>query len=78
MDDEEHMKVVPPDLFVRLRQEMAASRITKLIYSSNETRLPTRSDSTALQGTFYMNLEAERLKEEQGMLDGVNQGAYCY
>ena len=68
MDDQEHLKVVPPNLFVRLRQEMAASRITKLLYSANS------DDTTSAQKLFYMNLEAGRLQEEQGSLDGVNKG----
>lgn len=67
MDDQEHLKVVPPNLFVRLRQEMAASRITKLLYSANS------DDTTSAQKLFYMNLEAGRLQEEQGSLDGVNK-----
>ncbi|KAF2002140.1 hypothetical protein P154DRAFT_151660 [Amniculicola lignicola CBS 123094] len=66
-DDEAHMKIIPPNLFIRLRQEMAASRINKLLYSSNSQRF---SDSAA---TTYMNLEADRLKEEQGSLDGVDK-----
>jgi transcriptional regulatory protein LEU3 len=68
MDDEEHMRVIPPDLFVRLRQEMAASRINKLLYSTNSHRF---SEGAA---TTYMQLEADRLKEERGALDGVNKG----
>ena len=68
MDDEDHMRIIPPDLFVRLRQEMAASRINKLLYSSNSYRF---SESSA---TTYMNLEADRLKEERGVLDGVDNG----
>jgi hypothetical protein len=68
VDDEDHMRIIPPDLFVRLRQEMAASRINKLLYSSNSYRF---SESSA---TTYMNLEADRLKEERGVLDGVDNG----
>ncbi|KAJ4299863.1 hypothetical protein N0V90_005109 [Kalmusia sp. IMI 367209] len=68
MDDEEHLRTMPPDLFVRLRQEMAASRINKLLYSMNNHRF---SDSAA---TTYMNLEADRLREERGAFDGVNKG----
>ncbi|ORY06882.1 hypothetical protein BCR34DRAFT_489775 [Clohesyomyces aquaticus] len=67
MDDEDHMKIMSPDLFIRLRQEMAASRINKLLYSSNSHRF---SDSA---GPTYMNLEASRLKEERGLLDGVDR-----
>ncbi|KAF2465354.1 uncharacterized protein BDR25DRAFT_396328 [Lindgomyces ingoldianus] len=67
MDDEDHMKIIPPNLFVRLRQEMAASRINKLLYSSNSDRFSNNS------GTTYMNLEADRLKEERGLLDGVDR-----
>ncbi|KAF2786114.1 Zn(II)2Cys6 transcriptional activator [Melanomma pulvis-pyrius CBS 109.77] len=66
VDDEDHMRIIPPNLFVRLRQEMAASRINKLLYSANSHRF---SDSSA---TTYMNLEADRLKEERGVLDGVD------
>ena len=76
MDDEEHMKVVPPNLFVRLRQEMAASRITKLLYSANDDPSNNTSATTA-QKVFYMNLEAKRLQEEQGTLDGVDKGKFA-
>ncbi|KAF2197080.1 hypothetical protein GQ43DRAFT_223739 [Delitschia confertaspora ATCC 74209] len=75
MDDEEHMKVVPPNLFVRLRQEMAASRITKLLYSdtSEDRNDPVENGSASAQKLFYMNLEAGRLQEEQGSMDGVDK-----
>ena len=62
------MTIIPPTLFVRLRQEMAASRINKLLYSANSQRFSDNSAAT------YMNLEADRLKEERGALDGVNSG----
>jgi transcriptional regulatory protein LEU3 len=68
MDDEDHMRMMPPTLFVRLRQEMAASRINKLLYSANSHRF---ADNAA---TTYMTLEADRLKEERGSLDGVDNG----
>lgn len=68
MDDEEHLRTMPPDLFVRLRQEMAASRINKLLYSMNSSKF---SEGAA---TTYMNLEADRLREERGAFDGVNKG----
>ncbi|KAF2013877.1 hypothetical protein BU24DRAFT_442780 [Aaosphaeria arxii CBS 175.79] len=68
MDDEEHMRIIPPDLFVRLRQEMAASRINRLLYSATSHRFSEGAAAT------YMNLEADRLKEERGVLDGVNKG----
>ena len=45
---------------------MAASRINKLLYSSASYRF---SDTAA---ATYMNLEAERLKEERTLLDGLN------
>lgn len=64
------MRIITPDLFVRLRQEMAASRINKLLYSATSNRF---ADSAA---ATYMNLEAGRLKEERGILDGVNQCKY--
>lgn len=67
MDDEDHMRIIPPNLFVRLRQEMAASRINKLLYASTSHRF---ADSAA---ATYMSLEADRLKEEQGLLDGVDK-----
>jgi len=70
MDDEEHMRIIPPDLFVRLRQEMAASRINRLLYSTNRLRFSEGA------GTTYMHLEADRLKEERGALDGVNKGEF--
>jgi len=69
MDDEEHMRTIPPDLSVRLRQEMAASRINKLLYSANNYRFSEGAAAT------YMNLEAERLREERGLFDGVNKGS---
>lgn len=67
MDDDEHMKIIPPNLFVRLRQEMAASRINKLLYASSSQKF---ADSAA---ATYMNLENTRLKEERGLLDGVDK-----
>jgi transcriptional regulatory protein LEU3 len=72
-DSEEDMRIIPPTIFVRLRQEMAASRINKLLYSTNSHRF---ADGAA---TSYMNLEADRLKEERvkqesGSLDGVDSG----
>lgn len=71
VDDEEHMRIIPPTLFVRLRQEMAASRINKLLYSANSQRFAEGA------ATSYMSLEADRLKEERvkeerGSLDGVD------
>lgn len=53
---------------------MAASRINKLLYSANSHRF---ADGAA---TSYMSLEADRLKEERvkeerGSLDGVDNGA---
>ncbi|KAL6704668.1 hypothetical protein ACN47E_007950 [Coniothyrium glycines] len=71
VDDEEHMRIIPPTLFVRLRQEMAASRINKLLYSANSHRFAEGA------ATSYMSLEADRLKEERvkeerGSLDGVD------
>lgn len=71
MDDEEHIRIIPPDLFVRLRQEMAASRINKLLYSTNSHRFSEGSATT------YKHLEADRLKEERGVLDGVNKSKPC-
>ncbi|KAI0578702.1 Zn(II)2Cys6 transcriptional activator [Pyrenophora tritici-repentis] len=71
IDDEEHMRIIPPTLFVRLRQEMAASRINKLLYSVNSHRF---AEGAAIS---YMSLEADRLKEERlkeqsSSLDGVD------
>jgi transcriptional regulatory protein LEU3 len=68
MDDEEHAGTLPSDIFVRLRQEMAASRINRLLYSMNNNRF---SEGAA---TTYMGLEADRLREERGAFDGVNKG----
>jgi transcriptional regulatory protein LEU3 len=73
VDDEEHMRIIPPTLFVRLRQEMAASRINKLLYSTNSSRFAEGA------ATSYMSLEADRLKEERakesgGSLDGIDNG----
>ncbi|KAL5396408.1 hypothetical protein PMIN06_005603 [Paraphaeosphaeria minitans] len=67
MDDEEHAGTLPPDIFVRLRQEMAASRINKLLYSMNNNRFSEEAATT------YMGLEADRLREERGAFDGVNK-----
>jgi transcriptional regulatory protein LEU3 len=61
------MRIITPDLFVRLRQEMAASRINKLLYSTNSNRFEEGA------ATAYMTLEADRLKEDRKSLDGVNQ-----
>ncbi|KAF2731927.1 hypothetical protein EJ04DRAFT_497742 [Polyplosphaeria fusca] len=66
-DDEEHMKIIPPTIYVRLRQEMAASRINKLLYSSN-----LRFSDNAARAT-YTKLEADRLQEERGTMDGVDK-----
>lgn len=66
VDDEDHMRIITPNLFVRLRQEMAASRINKLLYASTSHRFADKAAAT------YMNLEADRLKEERGQLDGVD------
>jgi hypothetical protein len=73
VDDEEHMRIIPPTIFVRLRQEMAASRINKLLYSANSHRFAEGA------ATSYMSLEADRLKEERvheesSSLDGVDSG----
>jgi transcriptional regulatory protein LEU3 len=72
-DSEEDMLIIPPPIYVRLRQEMAASRINKLLYSRNSHRF---ADAAAAS---YMHLEADRLKEERGKhdsrnLDGVDSG----
>jgi hypothetical protein len=67
MDDEDALKIIPPNLFVRLRQEMAASRINKLLYATTTRRFADSAAST------YMDLERERLKEECGLLDGVDK-----
>ena len=64
------MRTIPPTLFVRLRQEMAASRINKLLYSANTHRFAAEAATT------YMTLEADRLKEERGSLDGVDKGTF--
>lgn len=61
------MRIIPPNLFVRLRQEMAASRINKLLYASTSR---TFADTAA---ATYMSLENDRLKEERGLLDGVDK-----
>ena len=71
VDDEDHMRTIPPTLFVRLRQEMAASRINKLLYSATTKRFAAEAATT------YMTLEADRLKEERGALDGVDSGRLC-
>ena len=68
------MKVMPPELFARLRQEMAASRITKLLYTSNGTHQPDKPFYNSSMGTLYANLEAGRLHEEQGQFEGGATG----
>lgn len=53
---------------------MAASRINKLLYSMNNNRFSEGAAAT------YMSLEADRLREERGVFDGVNKGKdyiYC-
>ncbi|KAF2748361.1 hypothetical protein M011DRAFT_515679 [Sporormia fimetaria CBS 119925] len=66
-DDADHLKIIPPGLLVRLRQEMGASRINKLLYASSSKRF------TGQVAMTYMNLEQDRLEEESGSLDGVDK-----
>lgn len=66
-DDEDTDKIIPPPLFVRLRQEMAASRINKCLYSTSGSKFVDKAALT------YMDLERERLKEENRQQDGVDQ-----
>jgi hypothetical protein len=49
---------------------MAASRINKLLYASTSR---TFADTAA---ATYMNLENDRLKEERGLLDGVDKSEF--
>jgi hypothetical protein len=65
-DNEQHMRVVPPELFTRLRQEMAADRVTKLLYLLSGTNQPDKAQDSNGMAMFYANLEADRLREEQG------------
>ena len=66
-DDENDMRILPPTLFVRLRQEKAADRIGRQLYSTHRDR----SDEEAI---IYLNMQAERLKAERKPVDGVDNG----
>lgn len=70
LDDEDTMKIIPPSLFVRLRQEMAASRINKLLYATTRNKFADGAAAT------YMDLERDRLKEERGLVDGVDKSKW--
>lgn len=76
IDDADDMKVVPPDLFIRLRQEMAANRITVALYGNKDSvDADYLSDAdTSKRGAFYANLEAQRFKEEQKFLENRYTG----
>lgn len=69
-DDDHQSRALPPAVFSRLRQEMAASRINKLLYASSSRRFADGAAAT------YMHLEADRLQEERGILDGVDPGKH--
>lgn len=65
------MRILPPTLFVRLRQEKAADRINGIIHSTHKDR----SDEEAI---VYLNLQAERLRTERKPVDGVDNGNTRY
>lgn len=65
MDDEDDMRILPPTLFVRLRQEKAADRINDILHTTHKDR----SDEEAI---VYLNLQAERLRAERKVVDGVD------
>jgi transcriptional regulatory protein LEU3 len=67
------MRILPPTLYVRLRQEKAADRIGRQLYSTH----PDRTDEESI---MYLNMQAERLKSERKSVDGVDNGmpARCY
>jgi hypothetical protein len=61
------MLILPPTLFVRLRQERAADRIGRHLFS-------THKNWTEDAAIIYLNMEAERLKAERIAVDGVDIG----
>lgn len=65
VDDENDMRILPPTLFVRLRQERAADRIGRKLYS-------THKDRTDDEAIIYLNMQAERLKTDRKPVDGVD------
>jgi hypothetical protein len=65
VDNENHMQVLPPTLFVRLRQERAADRIGRKLYS-------THRDRTDEEAIIYLNMQQERLKTDRKTVDGVD------
>jgi hypothetical protein len=67
VDDENDMRILPPTLFVRLRQEKAADRIGRHLFS-------THRDWTDEAAIIYLNMQAERLKAERKSVDGVDNG----
>ncbi|KAF2815803.1 uncharacterized protein BDZ99DRAFT_505483 [Mytilinidion resinicola] len=70
-ENEQHMRVVPPELYTRLRQEMAADRITKLLYLSSGSNQPDKAHDSNGKAVFYANLEADRLNEEQSRFEAA-------
>jgi transcriptional regulatory protein LEU3 len=66
-DDENDMRILPPTLFVRLRQERAADRIGRQLYSTHRDR----SDE---EWIVYLNMQVERLKADRKPVDGVDTG----
>lgn len=61
------MRILPPTLFVRLRQERAADRIGRHLFSTNKSW----TEDAAI---IYLNMEADRLKAERTSVDGVDHG----
>jgi transcriptional regulatory protein LEU3 len=69
VDNQNDMQILPATLFVRLRQERAADRIGRKLYS-------THRDRTDEEAIIYLNMQQERLKTDRKPVDGVDNGAY--
>lgn len=67
-DDENDMRILSSTLYVRLRQERAADRIGRQLYSRHKDR----SDE---EWIVYLNMQVERLKADRKPVDGVDNGA---
>jgi transcriptional regulatory protein LEU3 len=71
VDSPNDMRILPATLFVRLRQERAADRIGRKLYSTHRDR----SDEEAI---IYLNMQQERLKTDRKPVDGVDNGMCSY
>lgn len=68
-DYADHIKVIPPDLHARLRLEMAADRISRGLYGNHDPHdLANAFDEKNHRDSFYVDLEADRLREEAATL----------